>query len=183
MWKNGKTLGDTSWDSLVVGNTMGESPILTPSCSQLTPILLWLSITPFGKPVVPDENGKNVTSSGWRLCGRNKLKSTSTKENRSINRTNSIYTKIHQYLLFVLIRSAKLIAPLGMDSSFSVLMQTILMFLLLFSTACFIVANVFGVPMITFASLNSSWRWISSGNGNHLNCFISIKCITIFSLQ
>lgn len=77
MWKNGRTLSGTSWKSAVVAFSSGRSPNLTLTCSQLTPMLLWLSITPFGRPVVPEEYGKNTISFGCLVCGFNAPKSTS----------------------------------------------------------------------------------------------------------
>lgn len=159
MWKKGKTPGDTSWYCSVVGRDNCESPNFTPNCSQLTPILLWLSITPLGRPVVPEEYGKNTISSGWRLCGRNELKSTSTKTNyfkRGFEMNSCCF-----YSLFMSINSLKSIAPLGIASFTSVLIQIILMSFLQFLTASLIVAKVFGVPIIAFALLVSNCFWIS----------------------
>lgn len=111
-----------------------------------------------GRPVVPDENGRKAKSSGCLLCGRNKLKSTSVKKSKSHNESHSdsIYFTFKTHLLFVFINSAKSIAPVGMDSFASVLMQMIFMSFLLFSIASFTVANVLGVAMMAFASLISN---------------------------
>lgn len=160
MWKKGRTPGETSWYWSVVGKDNCESPNFTPNCSQLTPILLWLSITPFGNPVVPEEYGNNTISSGWRLCGRNELKSTSKKK-IILKKKFEIHFCCF-YLLFMSINSLKSIAPLGIASSTSVLIQMILMSFLQFLTASLIVAKDFGVPMIAFALLDSNCFWIST---------------------
>jgi len=64
MWKNGKTQGSTSWWSAVV---IGINTELCSACNiwQFDVILLCVSSTPFGKPVVPDEYGKKHKSSAF----------------------------------------------------------------------------------------------------------------------
>lgn len=79
MWKKGRTHGRTSWKESVVGSTTAHNPVGTLSISLLDTMLVWVSWTPFGKPVVPDEYGRNTTSSGCRLWCCRVLKWTPVK--------------------------------------------------------------------------------------------------------
>lgn len=52
----------TSCWSLVVGIVSGSNGFGAANISQFDVKLLWVSITPFGSPVVPEENGTMHTS-------------------------------------------------------------------------------------------------------------------------
>lgn len=64
MWNSGKKQGRMSWNSFVEGKTMGLSRIGTIVVWQFETKFRCVNITPFGKPVVPDEYGSNERSLG-----------------------------------------------------------------------------------------------------------------------